>query len=81
MEAEELYLGVLTDLKEVVDYNLDGEDPIMFIFDFVEAMRCQLCEIAFFIELGGNNGAHKNNPPEEQPFFIQAVRMVLYMYL
>ena len=37
-------------------------------------------EIVFFIELGGDNGAHKNNPPEKQPFFFQAVRRVLYMY-
>jgi hypothetical protein len=33
-----------------------------------------------FTELGGDNGAHKNNPPEKQPFFIQAVRRVLYRY-
>ena len=26
------------------------------------------------------NGAHKNNPPEKQPFFVQAVRRVLYRY-
>jgi len=50
------------------------------IFDYVEAMRCQLWDIAFFIELGGDNGAHKNNPPDKQPFFIQAVRRVLYRY-
>jgi hypothetical protein len=30
--------------------------------------------------LAGDNGAHKNNPPEKQPFFVQAVRRVLYMY-
>ena len=34
----------------------------------------------FFTELGGDNGAHKNNPPDKQPFFIQAVRRVLYRY-
>ena len=43
-------------------------------------MRCQLWENAFFNELGGDNGAHKNNPPEKQPFFVQAVRRVLYRY-
>ena len=52
----------------------------MTIFDYVEAMRCQLWEIAFFTELGGDNGAHKNNPPDKQPFFLQAVRRVLYRY-
>ena len=80
VEAEELFSGVLTDLGEVVDYNPDGEDPILTIFDYVEAMRCQLWEIAFHVELGGDNGAHKNNPPEKQPFFLQAVRRVLYRY-
>ena len=80
MEADELFSGVLTDLGETIDYNPHGEDPILTIFDYVEAMRCQLWEIAFFIELGGDNGAHKNNPPDKQPFFVQAVRRVLYRY-
>ena len=80
MEADELFTGVLTDLGEVIDYNPHGKDPILTIFDYVEAMRCQLWEIAFFNELGGENGAHKNNPPEKQPFFLQAVRRVLYRY-
>jgi len=53
---------------------------MLTIFDYVEAMRCQLWDIAFFTELGGDNAAHKNNPPEKQPFFIQAVRRVLYRY-
>ena len=53
---------------------------MLTIFDYVEAMRCQLWEIAFFMELGGDNGAHKNNPPDKQPFFVQAVRRVLYRY-
>ena len=34
----------------------------------------------FFVELGGDYGAHKNNPPEKQPFFVQAVRRDLYWY-
>ena len=67
MEADELFSGILTDLRELIDYNHDGEDPILTIFDYVEAMRCQLWEIAFFNELGGDNGAHKNNPPDKQP--------------
>jgi hypothetical protein len=67
-------------LGESIDFTPDGEDPILSIFDYVEAMRCQLWEIAFFVELGGDNGAHKNNPPDKQPFFIQAVRRVLYRY-
>lgn len=77
MEAEDLFSGVLTDLEEVVDFNPVDEDPILTIFDYVEAMRCQLWEIVFFVELGGDNGAHKNNSPEKQPFFFQAVRRVL----
>jgi hypothetical protein len=80
VEADELFSGVLTDLGEVINYNPDVEDPILAIFDYVEAMRCQLWEIAFFTELGGDNGAHKNNPPDKQPFFVQAVRRVLYKY-
>jgi hypothetical protein len=80
VEADELFSGVLTDLGEIIDNNPDGEDPILTIFDYVEAMRCQLWETAFFIELGGDNGAYKNNPPEKQPFFVQAVRRVLYRY-
>ena len=65
MEAEELFSGVLADLGKVVHYNPDGEDPIPTIFDYVEAIRCQLWETTFFAELGGDNGAHKNNPPEK----------------
>ena len=80
MEAEELFAGVVTDLGEVVDYHPDGKEPIQTIFDYVETMRCQLWESVFFVELGGDNGAHKNNPPEKQPFFAQAVRRVLYRY-
>ena len=80
MEADELFSGVLTELGEIIDYNPHGEDPILTIFDYMEGMRCQLWEIAFFVELGGDNGAHKNNPPEKQPFFVQAVRRVLYRY-
>ena len=67
MEADELFSGVFTDLADFIDYNPDGEDPIMTIFDYVEAMRCQLWETAFFIELSGDNDAHKNNPPDKQP--------------
>ena len=80
VEAEDLFSCVLTDLEEVVDFNPVDEDPILTIFNYVEAMRCQLWEIAFFVELGGDNGAHKNNSPEKQPFFFQAVRRVLYRY-
>ena len=80
VEADELFSGVLTDLGEIIDFNPPNEDPILTIFDYVEAMRCQLWEIAFFTELGGDNGAHKNNPPDKQPFFVQAVRRVLYRY-
>jgi hypothetical protein len=80
VEVEELFAGVHTDLGEIIDYNPDGEDPILTIFDYVEAMRCQLWETAFFVELAGDNGAHKNNPPDKQPFFLQAVRRVLYRY-
>ena len=42
VEAEDLFSGIVTDLGEVIDYNPDGEDPIQTIFDYVEAMRCQL---------------------------------------
>ena len=80
MEADDLFSCVLTDIGESIDYNPDGMDPVLTIFDYVEAMRCQLWETAFYIELGGDNGAHKNNPPDKQPFFIQAVRRVLYRY-
>ena len=80
MEVEDLFSGVLTDLGESIHYSPDDEEPILTIFDYVESMRCQLWDIAFFIELGGDNGAHKNNPPEKQPFFFQAVRRVLYRY-
>ena len=80
MEADDLFSGVLTDLGEIVDYNPDSEDPILTIFDYVEAMRCQLWKIAFHVELGGYNGAYKNNPPEKQHFFLQAVHMALYRY-
>jgi hypothetical protein len=71
---------VLTDIGETINYNPDGQDPVLTIFDYVESMRCQLWETAFFTELGGDNSAHKNNPPEKQPYFVQAVRRVLYRY-
>ena len=80
VEADELFSGVLTDLGEIIDYNPNGEDPILSIFDYVEAMRCQLWGVAFFIALGGDKGTHKNNPPEKQHFFVQAVRRVMYRY-
>ena len=80
VEADDLFSGVLTDIGETIDYNPDGMDLVLTIFDYVEAMRCQLWETAFYIELGGDNGAHKNNPPDKQPFFLQAVRRVLYRY-
>jgi hypothetical protein len=80
VEVDELFSGVLADLGEIINYNPDGEDLVLTIFDYVEAMRCHLWENAFFVELGGDNGAHKNNPPEKQPFFIQSVRRVLYRY-
>ena len=80
VEAEDLFSGVLTDLGKVVDYNSDGDDHILTIFDYVETMRCQLWKNAFHVELGGDNGAHKNNTPEQQHFFIQVVRRVLYRY-
>jgi hypothetical protein len=47
VEADELFSSVLTDLGEIIDYNPDTEDPILTIFDYVEAMRCQLWDIAF----------------------------------
>jgi hypothetical protein len=80
VKVDELFSCVLTDLGEVIDYNPDGEDHILTIFDYVEVMRCQLWEIAFFIELGGDNGAQNNNPPYKQPLFDQVVRRVLYRY-
>ena len=30
--------------------------------------------------MGEDNDAHKNNPPDMQHFFVQAVRMVFYRY-
>jgi hypothetical protein len=47
----------------------------------IYALRSPLyARIQVSSELGGDKGAHKNNPPDKQPFFLQAVRMVLYMY-
>jgi hypothetical protein len=74
-----LFSGVLTALREIINYNPDGEDHILTIFNYVDVMRCQLWEISFFIELDEDNGAH-NNYPEKQHFFFQADHMVLYMY-
>jgi hypothetical protein len=80
VEAEKLFAGVLTNIGEIVDYNPDGKDPILTIFDYMVAMRCQLWEIAFFTKLGGEKNAHKNNPPDKQLFFVQAVYKVFYRY-
>ena len=46
VEADELFSGVLTNLGDIIDYNPDGEDPILTIFDYVEAMRCQLWKLS-----------------------------------
>jgi hypothetical protein len=62
VDPHKLFSGVFTDLREIINYNPDGEDHILTIFNYVDAMRCQLWEIAFFIELGGDNAAHNNNP-------------------
>ena len=75
-----MFSGDLTNLGETIDYCPPGEDLIPTIFDYVEGMRCQLWEVAFFIELGGDNGAHRNNPPAKQPYFIHVVRWVLSRY-
>jgi hypothetical protein len=80
VEDDELFSGVLTDLREIIDYSPDDEDPILTIFSYVEAMRYLLWEIVFFIKLDGDNSAHKNNPSETQHFFFQAVRRVLNKY-
>ena len=80
MEADELFSSVLIDLWEIIYFNHDDEDHILIIVDYVEAMRCFLWEIVLFIELGGDNDAHKNNPPDMQPFFVQVVRMIIYEY-
>jgi hypothetical protein len=40
VEVDDLFSSVLIDLGESIDYNPDGEDPILTIFDYVEAMRC-----------------------------------------
>ena len=31
VEADELFSGVLTDLGEIIDYNPNGQDPILII--------------------------------------------------
>lgn len=80
VEADELFSGVLSDLEVTVDYNPDGEDPIQTIFDYVEAMRCSLWDIAFFREFKVSQQVHKNNTIDKQPNFYQALRRVLYRY-
>jgi hypothetical protein len=65
VEANELFSSVFTDLDDAIDYNLDDKDPILTIFDYVEAIRCQLWEISFFTNLGEENGVHKNKPSKK----------------
>jgi hypothetical protein len=80
VKADELLSSVFTDLDDTIDYNPDGKDLILTIFDYVEAMKCQLWEISFFTNLGEENGAHKNKPSKKQPLFVQTVRRVFDMY-
>jgi hypothetical protein len=77
VKADELFSGVLTYLGEIIDYNPDDEDPILTIFDYVEVMRCQLRKIALFIELGGDNDAHMNNPPGQAMEVWETLRLEL----
>jgi hypothetical protein len=48
VEADELFEGILTDVGESIDYNPEGEDPILTIFDYVEAMEMSALGDCFF---------------------------------
>jgi len=67
-------------LEVTIDLSPDGEDPISSIFDYVEAMRCSLWDVAFFREFKPSQQVHKNNSIDKQPNFHQALRRVLYRY-
>lgn len=42
VKVDKLFSVVGTDIREIIDYNSDGEDAILTIFYYVEAMSCQL---------------------------------------
>ena len=60
MEAEEHFNGVLEDMGVEINYNPDGQDPIETISDYVNGMRCNLWDTAFFREFKGPDVVHKN---------------------
>ena len=80
VKAEELFEAVVTDLGVTIDYSPDDQNPIEKIFDYVEAMRCSLWDIAFFREFSGADQAHKNKTKDQQPNFQPALRRILYRY-
>ena len=64
-------------VRQFFSFLITSEFSIVNILMHVESI---ILTDTFFVELGRDNNAHKNNPPDEQPFFLQVVRRVLYMY-
>jgi hypothetical protein len=70
VDPHKLFSGVLTDLREIINYNFDGEDHILTIFNYMDAIRCQLWEIAFslsWVEIT----ALTTTPPRKTTFFFK----------
>jgi hypothetical protein len=80
VETVSLFDATITDMGISINYLPDGEDPIPSISDYIETMRISLWEIAFFREFAVEKGIHKNKSSEDQLYFTEAMRRILYRY-
>ena len=59
IETGKLFDATVADMHVSFNYLLDGMDPLPTSFDYMEAMRISLWDIAFFREFGIDKGVHK----------------------
>jgi hypothetical protein len=70
----------VADLNVSVNYHPENHDPLPQISDYVESVRISLWDNAFFHEFNADKRVHKNNIPEKQLNFGQALKRVVYRY-
>jgi hypothetical protein len=79
-EAVNLFDATISDMGVIINYALDGQDPIPSIFEYIETMHISLWNNAFFLEFSLDKGVHKNKSSEDQVNFKQAMKRVLFRY-
>ena len=65
LEAERLFDSTIKDLGVTIDYFPDGRDPIPSISEYIEQVRIQLWDSAFFREFNVEKGIQKKNLKEQ----------------